>query len=178
MSKIFVGLFRGINVGKNHRIDMTVLKSLLIKAGYSDVMTYINSGNIIFSSPMIDEIKHQSVIELIVLNHFDVKTKVLVMSKAEFNKIHEMIPSHFDNNDVLKSDVIFYYKDITKSLVSTISYNEDVVEVVNLEDALIYCVSRENQSQGGIDKVMGKKVYQYITIRNVNTVRKLSELLK
>ena len=46
----YVALLRGINVGKNNRIDMKSLKSLFEMNGYCNVSTYINSGNVIFES--------------------------------------------------------------------------------------------------------------------------------
>ena len=46
----YVALLRGINVGKNNRIDMKSLKSIFEKNGYFNVSTYINTGNVIFES--------------------------------------------------------------------------------------------------------------------------------
>ena len=48
--KKFIALLRGINVSGQKKIKMSELKSLLEKAGFQDVITYIQSGNVIFSS--------------------------------------------------------------------------------------------------------------------------------
>ena len=45
-----IALLRGVNVGGNNMIPMPRLKEAFRKAGYSDAETYINSGNVIFSS--------------------------------------------------------------------------------------------------------------------------------
>ena len=49
---IYIALLRGVNVGGNNKIDMKQLKSAFVEAGFSDVITYINSGNVIFSSEL------------------------------------------------------------------------------------------------------------------------------
>jgi len=46
----YVALLRGINAGKERRIEMKKLRSLFESLGFSNVSTYINSGNIIFES--------------------------------------------------------------------------------------------------------------------------------
>ena len=45
----YVALFRGINVGKAKRIAMADLRALLVKLGFSEVQTLLNSGNAIFT---------------------------------------------------------------------------------------------------------------------------------
>lgn len=46
----YVALLRGINVGGNNKIEMTKLKVLFESLGYTNVVTYINSGNVIFET--------------------------------------------------------------------------------------------------------------------------------
>lgn len=46
---IYVALLRGINVGGKNKIDMKLLKETFILAGMESVITYINSGNVIFT---------------------------------------------------------------------------------------------------------------------------------
>jgi uncharacterized protein (DUF1697 family) len=47
---VFIALLRGINVGGKNKIDMKLLKQSFEQAGMNDVLTYINTGNIIFSN--------------------------------------------------------------------------------------------------------------------------------
>ena len=46
----YVALFRGINVGKGARVPMKTLKALLEGLGLGNVVTYLNSGNVVFDS--------------------------------------------------------------------------------------------------------------------------------
>ena len=46
----YIALLRGINVGGKNKVEMPRLKTLFESLGYTDVHTYINSGNIIFTA--------------------------------------------------------------------------------------------------------------------------------
>ena len=47
----FVALLRGINVGRNRRIRMADLRAALAEAGFEDVRTLLQSGNVVLSRP-------------------------------------------------------------------------------------------------------------------------------
>ena len=53
----YVALLRGINVGGNNKVSMTELKTCLEEAGFENVSTYINSGNVLFESEANDAVK-------------------------------------------------------------------------------------------------------------------------
>src|SRR5258708_4824765 len=50
MSKAYVALLRGINVGGNNKLPMADLRAMFVEAGCEDVRTYIQSGNVMFSA--------------------------------------------------------------------------------------------------------------------------------
>ena len=49
--RVHVAMLRGINIGPNRRVPMADLRTLLTEAGYEDVRTYVQSGNIVLASP-------------------------------------------------------------------------------------------------------------------------------
>ena len=48
--KRYIALLRGINISGKNKLSMPELKSRLIELGYTDVLTYLNSGNVIFTA--------------------------------------------------------------------------------------------------------------------------------
>lgn len=46
----YIVLLRGINISGKNKIPMSLLKMEMENLGYSDVVTYLNSGNVIFNS--------------------------------------------------------------------------------------------------------------------------------
>ena len=66
----YVAFLRGINVGGNALISMTQLKAYFEQLGFDNVRTYINSGNVIFTSTSTDERKLERSITKALVEHF------------------------------------------------------------------------------------------------------------
>jgi uncharacterized protein (DUF1697 family) len=58
METSYVALLRGINVGGKNIIKMETLKQCFVDMGFSDVKTYIQSGNVIFKTQKSDKLVH------------------------------------------------------------------------------------------------------------------------
>ena len=61
--KRYIALLRGINISGKNKVPMAELKQGFEKLNYTEVKTYLNSGNVIFSSDEADTIKLTSQIE-------------------------------------------------------------------------------------------------------------------
>lgn len=70
MIPIYISILRGINVGGKRKIIMAELKSLYIDLGFSDVVTYIQSGNVIFKSKQNNITSLESKIENAILEKY------------------------------------------------------------------------------------------------------------
>jgi uncharacterized protein (DUF1697 family) len=77
-----VALLRGINVGTSKRIAMPALRTVFEALGASDVSTYLQSGNVVFSGSVT-----ASQVEKAVAAEFDVAPRVLVLTAAEFRRV-------------------------------------------------------------------------------------------
>ncbi len=66
----FIALLRGINVGGKNKVAMAELKKCFEEAGFNNVMTYINSGNVIFESAQTDVSKLVRICEATVEKRF------------------------------------------------------------------------------------------------------------
>ncbi len=82
-----VALLRGINVGGGGKVPMAELRELLSKLGYSDVKTYIQSGNIIFTPPHDDSAKLAAELQEAIKDAFGVNTFAVVLTIAELSKV-------------------------------------------------------------------------------------------
>lgn len=172
----YVCLLRGINVGGNNKVSMNILKEKLKEAGFNQVCTHINSGNIIFDSNL-NEKEISLLVEKIIKDTFNVNSKTLIISKPNYMDIASKIPPHFKNDDGFKADVLFYYDGVTKEMIDGLKIKPEIEEVIYLDYALIYGIKRSNQSKSSLIKFIGTPFYHKVTIRNVNTTRRLVELL-
>ena len=103
----YVALLRGINVGGNNKIEMAKLKAGFEKLGHQDIVTYINSGNIIFSTKKTDESKLTSEIERMIKKQFKLDIPVVLRTKENIEKVYKKIPPDWTNDKDHKTDVMF-----------------------------------------------------------------------
>jgi len=86
----YVSLIRGINVGGQLKIKMAELKLTYEKLGYTDIRTYIQSGNVLFEGQ--EGINHAARITQAIQDHFQFKVPVLVLSKKTLTRIAQENP--------------------------------------------------------------------------------------
>ncbi|TMD48926.1 MAG: DUF1697 domain-containing protein [Chloroflexi bacterium] len=88
----YVSLFRGINVGGHQTVPMNELKELHEALGLKDVVTYIQSGNVVFSSDEADLAQLPRQIEDGFAKKFGFQVKVMVRTSAELQDIIDNNP--------------------------------------------------------------------------------------
>ena len=74
-----VALLRGINVGRAKRIAMADLRALFTELGFSDPRTLLNSGNVVFGSPVHGPAKAGALIEAALIERLGVPSRVTVL---------------------------------------------------------------------------------------------------
>ena len=97
----YVSLFRGINVGGHQTVPMNELKELHEALGLKDVVTYIQSGNVVFTGDEADVTQIQKEIEDGFAQKFRFRVNVMVRTADEFNVIIENNP--FQNQPMKES---------------------------------------------------------------------------
>jgi uncharacterized protein (DUF1697 family) len=93
----YLALLRGINVGSANRIKMPELKQIFLDAGFEDVQTYIQSGNIIFESRESNEEAVALRLEEALEKGMNAKIRVVLRNAAEMAAIVARSP--FDPAD-------------------------------------------------------------------------------
>jgi uncharacterized protein (DUF1697 family) len=173
----YVALLRGINVGNNKRIDMKKFKTIFELIGYKNVLTYINSGNVIFESEhILAEICKEIKINLAKEFGFEIPT--LVKTEQEMKKIVEAIPNEWENNSLQKTDVAYLFPEIdSKETINLLPMKKEYVDIRYIEGAIIWNVDKENYNKSQLNKLIGHRFYKLMTVRNVNTARHLLNFL-
>jgi uncharacterized protein (DUF1697 family) len=174
-------LLRGINVGGKNKIKMAALKQCLEEAGCTNVVTYIQSGNVIVQSALEAHALRQRVEALLPLR-FVLDTavvKVLVLTRAQFERIVEHKPAGFgEQPDHYHSDVIFLIDMDAPQAISVLSPREGV-DSFWAGDGAIYAQRLSAQlAKSKLNKVIGTPVYERMTVRNWNTTTKLLDLIR
>lgn len=79
----------------------------------------------------------------------------------------------------MKSDVMFLWDEIDHaSLLEKLVIKPNIDTVKYVPGALLWAVEKKQYSKSGLSKLVGTQVYKQMTIRNVNTARKIYELMR
>lgn len=176
---MYVALLRGINVGGKNKVDMKKLKQAFEEAGMASVVTYINSGNIVFADDIHSKEQLTPLLEKAIYSHFGLEIKVLIYSSEEFRKITEAIPESWSNDSQMKSDILFLWQDVDgEDVMDSLVIKPEIDRVSYVPGAILWSVDRGHVTKSGMMKIVGSALYRRVTVRNVNTVRKIAALLQ
>jgi uncharacterized protein (DUF1697 family) len=172
----YVALLRGVNVGNSVRVPMKVLKATLEGLGLTDVVTYLNSGNAVFSSSRsAQDLTRQ--LEEEFERSFGEKIPTLVKTGAEVVAIAESIPSEWGSGGGEQTYVAYLFSDVDRpELVSELPVKREFMTIFYTPGAIVWNIKREDYNRSHITKIAGHSSYTRMTTRNVNTARKLAAL--
>ena len=93
-----VALLRGINVGGRNKVPMAGLREVVASLGHTGVTTYIQSGNVLFSTGEEDTAKLASALEAAISEAFGLWSSVVVLSRDELARILDANPYRDEPN--------------------------------------------------------------------------------
>ena len=179
----YLSLLRGINVSGQKIIKMNDLKAMYLRMGLTDVITYIQSGNVVFSYKKNKSIDPalKSLIETAIQEQFGFFVPVEIRSRKEMAKIIERSP--FDP-DLVKAAGNKYYLTFlattpSKTCVTDIQQYVAESETLHIKgkEAYFFCPDGYGRTKL-TNNVMEKKLQTTATTRNWKTITKLFELLQ
>ena len=178
--KRYALLVRGINVGGKNRVVMAELRQELTELGLEKVETYINSGNIFFTSTA-PKARSVEQLETFFEVHYPFIQSFSLLSLEDFEAELDNLPGWW-NEDLARKDVLFYTEGLDVDQVI------EKVDSLELEDEVIHFgklgifwgkFSEESYYATAYHKYLLKMpFYRQITIRNAKTFDKIGKLLK
>ncbi len=176
--KTYIALLRGINVSGQKLIKMAELKTMFEKTGFKKVVTYIQSGNVVFLAKANDNVLLSEQIKKAILETFGYDVDVQVLEADQLKKIKESNSFLKGNEDQLKS---IYYTLLAEKpaieLVAELNKLEQTTEFFKITDEAIYCFYPNGVGRSKHNGLFfEKKLKVSCTTRNYNTISKLVEL--
>jgi uncharacterized protein (DUF1697 family) len=173
-------LLRGINVGGKNKVPMAALRDCLEERGFSNVSTYIASGNVILSSDrQADEVQAQIEKALPECFTLDVELiKALALTPGQLRAIVENKPEGFgEHPDKYYSDAIFLMG-IDSAQAMTVFAPREGVDEVWPGDGVVYSQRLGAlRTKSRLNRIMTSPLYKSMTIRSWSTTTKLLDLL-
>jgi uncharacterized protein (DUF1697 family) len=178
--KTHLALLRGINVSGHNMIKMEVLKTLLEKAGFQNVQTYIQSGNVFVDS---DEAHGASVgfkIKQEIFKELGLEVPVVVISKEDLEACFKNNPYLKEKEcDTKKLYVAFISKELSNGALNDLKIGQFKPDEAAIDSSRIYIKYAVGAGKTRLDqKYIEKKLNVVATIRNWNTVTTLLEMFE
>lgn len=178
MSGAHVVLLRGVNVGGKNQLPMADLRSALAAAGYGDVETYIQSGNVVLDAESSGAAL-EAELESLLAQRFGLPVPIVTRTAVEYRQAVESAPSGFGTQpDVYHCDVVFLKAPLTADeAMRAFSCKPDVDEVWAGPATVYFRRLRQRRTESRLSRVVGTPQYQLMTIRNWATTTKLLAML-
>jgi len=177
----YIAILRGINVGGHRKILMKDLRKLFQKMKFKNVLTYIQSGNVIFD---FDDTVCIADIENQITN--SIKTKYSYDVPVIVRKAKDLIEI-LNSNPFIKSDdfdidrlALTFLGEIPEknkvSVIEEIDFSPDRFIIIG-KNAFVYCSGKYSDSKI-TNQFFENKLKIKATTRNWKTIKKLCELLE
>jgi len=175
----YLALLRGINVGGNNIIKMINLKKAFDDLGFASVQTYIQSGNVIFTSENADSRMLTEKIESQLTKTFNYNSKIILIDQIQLQQIADESPNGFGVDPVnYKYDFVFVREPLTAADVFKQIKVRDGVDSAHCGSLALYFTRLTAlSSRSYLTKLISLPVYKELSIRNYNTTNKLVDLM-
>jgi uncharacterized protein (DUF1697 family) len=176
---VFISLLRGINVSGQNPIRMADLSNLYRSLGYEDVVTYLQSGNVVFNAGRLDGEKIAARIEAQIRQTFSYSVAVFVRDVDYIREIVANNPFIAKGVDISKLYTTFLYRTPTAAMLNNLDPPSGATDEFSLgKDAIyLYCPNGYGRTKLS-NTFFEKKLDVPATTRNWNTVRALLNIAK
>jgi uncharacterized protein (DUF1697 family) len=169
-------LLRGVNIGSRNRVAMPKLRDALVDAGFDDVRTYLQSGNVVLSSTHKADAVARAV-QRAVADEFGLEVAVVTRTRAQLAKVVERNPLAKVAKDPKRYQVSFLAAKPSREVVRLIEAAAASGERVVVEGREVYAWHPATIARSKLWALLaGQSLGVTATARNWTTVEKLLEL--
>jgi uncharacterized protein (DUF1697 family) len=180
----YVALLRGINVGGKNKVAMTDLRQLAAALGHNEIATYIQSGNLVFTSADEDVIALADALEAEIARSLGVRPAVVVLSRADLAQVIADNPFPAESNPKALH-AVFHREPITDERIAAVSAAEQKARAKGSRDqvAVVGCTLFMRTPDGLGRSELAAQLARSVTktagtARNWATVSRLLEMLE
>ncbi|EWC99085.1 PF08002 family protein [Actinomyces sp. ICM54] len=177
----YVALLRGINVGGKNKVVMSELREQIAAEGFTNVRTYINSGNLLFE--VEDDTPREDVaqaVEDLLARRYDFPIRLALLTAQEYLAELHSLPDWW-HGEVARRDALFYTRGLDRSHV------RERIEAMELGDEAVH-FGKYAVFWGKFDeksflktayhkRLLREDFYRQVTIRSGSTVEKIAAML-
>jgi uncharacterized protein (DUF1697 family) len=174
----YICFLRGINVGGNSIVSMAALKDTFTRIGFTDVRTFINSGNVIFAAKKGRAGALARRIEAAIRDDLGMAIPCLVLGADALHALVDAIPPDWIDGDMHRCNVLLLWAEVdAPSVVEELPVRPGIDEVRYVTGAVLWRYRRENASLSRLNRLVGTDLYKKLSIRNTNTMRRIQAIV-
>jgi len=171
-----IALLRGINLGSHRRVDMAALRDLLAGLGYRDVRTFLQSGNVVFTSRE-SPVRLQRDLEKQIAAELGIDVQALVRTRDELADVVEQNPLEDVAHNPSRYLVSFLSAKPAAKVVRDLATVDVTPEQFVVSGREIYAWHPDGVQRSRLGKLLSEeRLGVTATARNWNTVTKLLAL--
>jgi uncharacterized protein (DUF1697 family) len=177
--KSYISMLRGINVSGQKMIRMLELKAIYESLGFSQVETYVQSGNVVFNCAEQDRASLAALIAAQIERSFGFAVAVFMRDTAEFQRISESNPFVKRNEDPAKLHVTFLQQPPTETDLRQLEIPKGETDelFVGPREIFLFCPNGYGRTKLS-NNFFERKLKSPATTRNWKTVNTLLDLVK
>ena len=185
----YVALLRGINVGGKNKVVMSELREQVAGVGYTNVRTYINSGNLLFEAEAEAEVGAGTntpceavaqIVEDVLARRYDFPIRLALLTAQDYVAELRSLPDWW-HGEVARRDVLFFTRGLDRAHV------RERIEAMELGDEAVY-FGKHAVFWAKFDektflktayhkRLLREDFYRQVTIRSGSTVEKIAAML-
>ena len=171
----YIAFLRGINISGKNKIPMADLKRGFAELGYTNVATYLNSGNVVFETQQ-EEKTVKSDIERMISEKFGCDIPVYIIRKEALERIVSNAPAWWGTEDKNKYDnlILILSGETAEEIAGLIGDVSDGLEQIQIfEHVIFWTFDRKAYSKcNWWKKTASAPIADKLTIRTAGTVKK------
>ena len=178
----YIALLRGINISGKNKISMSELKKILEENRYKNVITYLNSGNVIFESNTDNKENMMQDIYKIVKNKFNLEIPIFIISQLELEDILNNNPEWWgtENKEIYDNLIFIITPTKYEEVYNTIGNpREEIEKIKEFKNSIFWSYDLKNYRKSNWwNKTASTNIKDRITIRTANTMKRILEIYK
>ena len=174
---VYAALLRGVNVGGHNKLPMAKLRAVLTAAGFADVKTYIQSGNIVFGAPKADKATLAKKVASLIDAEFGFSPPVLLLTQAELAKAEAANPFAARDADEKVVHLFFLAEKPAAKRVAAAQALAAATEQCHVAGRVLYLRAPDGIARSKLAASIERTLGVAATGRNLRTVRKILELV-
>ena len=175
----YVALLRGINVGGSNVIPMSALVKTFERMGLDSVETYIASGNVLFRTGATEPRSLEARIEQALSKAHGYDARVVLRTHAEMERHVADLPRAWKRSDPkMRYNVLFLRHEVdSESILEGLAPKPGIEQIWYRPGVLYWSAHTSDLARTSMVKLSSKTIYKHLTVRNLNTTRRILELM-